>query len=63
MSYRIFGGLLLVAGSLLGTQLASGQAVPIVRTAPTTQSVVRTADTAVRGLKESDFPRITKLGG
>ena len=65
MRYRIFGGLFLVAVGaccLLGTQLASGQAIPAVRTAPTVQSVVRTADTAVRGLKESDFPRITKLG-
>jgi glyoxylase-like metal-dependent hydrolase (beta-lactamase superfamily II) len=63
MRYRIFGGLFLAAGScLVGTQLVSGQAVPAVRIAPTAQSVVRTADTAVRGLKESDFPRLTKLG-
>ena len=47
---------------MIGLQLVSGQAVPTVRSAPTAQNVVRTADTAVRGLKESDFPRITKVG-
>jgi hypothetical protein len=63
MRYRIFGRLFLGAGlSLLSLQLVSGQTVPTVRSAPTAQNVVRTADTAVRGLKESDFPRITKVG-
>ena len=59
----VAGGLFLAAGlSLVGVQSARAQAVPAVRAAPTLQSVVRTADTAVRGLKESDFPRITKVG-
>jgi hypothetical protein len=45
---------------LLSTQLASGSSAGC-STAPTAQSVVRTADTAVRGSR-SRLPRITKLG-
>src|SRR5690348_15354034 len=59
----VAGVLLFSAGwPLPGAQSAPRQTVPTVRTAPTAQSVIRTADTAVRGLKESDFPRITKVG-